>query len=132
MPRIDDSVPDDETPDPAWRAKDKRHYVTTPPEITDFIFESVNHLIQEHFGQDMDEPNVTILDPFVGKAEMLRRAPTTKAKLQGVEIIKSRAEAAQKVMGPRAKIIWADTLEALRPDTDLDELYRKQQEEDKQ
>ena len=48
--------------------KDKT-YVETPPEIIDFIERSVAELVRKHFNADMEDPNVTILDPCAGEGQ---------------------------------------------------------------
>ena len=48
-------------------------YVATPPEIIDFVANSIKHVMKEEFGKDMDDPDVEILDPFAGKGEFFAR-----------------------------------------------------------
>ena len=43
------------------------------------------------------------------------------------EIVRDRAVEAKKILGKRVKVIWADTLEEIKPDTDLEKMYRDQQ-----
>ena len=121
MPRIDKDNWD------RYGDRNSKTYVATPPEVSDFIIESVKDLVRENFGQELDESNVTILDPFVGAAEMLDRLNAKKANVYGVEIVRDRAVEAKKILGDRVKVIWADTLEEIKPDTDIEKMYRDQQ-----
>ncbi|PJK09725.1 damage-inducible protein [Lysobacteraceae bacterium NML120232] len=47
--------------------------VYTPVEVVDFILHSVNHLLQQHFGQTLGSPGVHILDPFTGTGTFITR-----------------------------------------------------------
>ena len=121
MPRIDKDNWD------RYGDRNSKTYVATPPEVSDFIIESVKDLVRENFGQELDETNVTILDPFVGAAEMLDRLNAKKANVYGVEIVRDRAVEAKKILGDRVKVIWADTFDEIKPNTDLEKMYRDQQ-----
>ena len=48
-------------------------YVETPPEIIDFLIESIRHVAKKNFGKDLEDPDVKILDPFAGKGEFFVR-----------------------------------------------------------
>ncbi|QEU34299.1 DEAD/DEAH box helicase [Stenotrophomonas maltophilia] len=47
--------------------------VYTPVEIVDFILHSVNHLLQQEFGQTLGSKGVHILDPFTGTGTFITR-----------------------------------------------------------
>jgi predicted helicase len=47
--------------------------VYTPVEVVDFIINSVNHLLQEEFGQTLGSKGVHILDPFAGTGTFITR-----------------------------------------------------------
>ncbi len=47
--------------------------VYTPVEVVDFIIHSVNHLLQEEFGQTLGSKGVHILDPFAGTGTFITR-----------------------------------------------------------
>ncbi|HJJ47096.1 MAG TPA: DEAD/DEAH box helicase family protein, partial [Methanocorpusculum sp.] len=47
--------------------------VYTPPEIVDFILQSVNDVLQKEFGRSLSAPNVHILDPFTGTGTFIAR-----------------------------------------------------------
>ena len=47
--------------------------VYTPVEVVDFILHSVNHLLQQEFGQTLGCKNVHILDPFTGTGTFITR-----------------------------------------------------------
>ena len=47
--------------------------VYTPVEVVDFILRSVNHLLQQEFGQTLGCKNVHILDPFTGTGTFITR-----------------------------------------------------------
>ena len=96
-------------------------YITTPPEVIDFIMRSVNELMVKHFGQELDTAGVRVVDPCAGKGEFFARGADIGvlkkdggAELTQIEIHKERAaEAAktadQKLPG-RVRTINTDTL----------------------
>ncbi|MTZ13561.1 DEAD/DEAH box helicase [Pseudomonas sp. JL972] len=47
--------------------------VYTPVEVVDFILHSVNHLLQEEFGQTLGSKGVHIIDPFTGTGTFITR-----------------------------------------------------------
>ena len=47
--------------------------VYTPVEVVDFILHSVNHLLQQEFGQTLGSQGVHILDPFTGTGTFITR-----------------------------------------------------------
>lgn len=47
--------------------------VYTPVEVVDFILHSVDHLLQQEFGQTLGSRNVHILDPFTGTGTFITR-----------------------------------------------------------
>ena len=47
--------------------------VYTPIEVVDFILRSTNLLLQKHFGTDLSDKNVNVIDPFVGTGSFLTR-----------------------------------------------------------
>ena len=52
--------------------------VETPPEIIDFIERSCKGLLKKHFGANMEDPNVTILDPCAGEGNFFLRGFVTE------------------------------------------------------
>ncbi|MBR7540012.1 hypothetical protein KC221_27905, partial [Mycobacterium tuberculosis] len=51
--------------------------VYTPVEVVDFILHSVNHLLEQEFGQTLGSNGVHILDPFTGTGTFLTRLMQT-------------------------------------------------------
>jgi len=47
--------------------------VYTPVEVVDFILHSVNHLLQQEFGQTLGSKGVHIIDPFTGTGTFISR-----------------------------------------------------------
>ena len=47
--------------------------VYTPVEVVDFILQSVNHILQQEFGQTLGSRGVHILDPFTGTGTFITR-----------------------------------------------------------
>ncbi|WP_313554244.1 type ISP restriction/modification enzyme [Stutzerimonas nitrititolerans] len=47
--------------------------VYTPVEVVDFILHSVNHLLQQEFGQTLGSQGVHIIDPFTGTGTFITR-----------------------------------------------------------
>ncbi len=52
---------------------DRLGIVYTPVQVVDFILHSVNHLLQEEFGQDLGSKGVHIIDPFTGTGTFITR-----------------------------------------------------------
>lgn len=52
---------------------EKLGIVYTPVECVDFIIHSVNDILKSEFGTSLTEPNVHILDPFVGTGTFITR-----------------------------------------------------------
>ena len=47
--------------------------VYTPIEVVDFILHSADHALQQHFGRQLGDENVHILDPFTGTGTFIVR-----------------------------------------------------------
>lgn len=60
--------------------------VHTPPEVVDFILNSVNDVLKEEFGCDLNSKNVKIYDPFTGTgtfiSQLLRSGMINKSNLE--------------------------------------------------
>lgn len=80
----------------------KNGVVYTPVACVDFINQSVNDLLQRHFGVTMDNPCVEILDPFAGTGIFLSRAienglvDPSSQKVQQIELMPDSADIAQR------------------------------------
>ena len=55
------------------KLREKLGIVYTPVEVVDFILKSVNHLLQQEFGQTLGSEGVHILDPFTGTGTFITR-----------------------------------------------------------
>ena len=55
------------------RMTERLGIVYTPVEVVDFILHSVNHLLQQEFGQTLGSEGVHILDPFTGTGTFITR-----------------------------------------------------------
>ena len=55
------------------KMRDKLGIVYTPIEVVDFILHSVNHLLQQEFGQTLGSKGVHIIDPFTGTGTFITR-----------------------------------------------------------
>ncbi|QOY62649.1 DEAD/DEAH box helicase [Lysobacter sp. H21R4] len=55
------------------RMTERLGIVYTPVEVVDFILHSVNHLLQQEFGQTLGSRGVHILDPFTGTGTFITR-----------------------------------------------------------
>ncbi|MCU1766479.1 DEAD/DEAH box helicase family protein [Pseudomonas protegens] len=55
------------------RMTERLGIVYTPVEVVDFILHSVNHLLQQSFGQTLGSKGVHILDPFTGTGTFITR-----------------------------------------------------------
>ncbi len=68
------------------RVADTHGIVYTPQPLVDFMVRSVDALLHQHFGQQLADPGVHVLDPFVGTGNFLVRtieqipAPALPAK----------------------------------------------------
>lgn len=97
-------------------------YITTPPEVVDFMMRSVQELMQRHFGRDLDSAGVRVVDPCAGKAEFFSRGADLgvlkkdgEAELTQIEISEERAAQAKKTMDEklpgRVRTVNADALD---------------------
>lgn len=55
------------------KLRDKLGIVYTPVQVVDFILHSVNHLLQQEFGQTLGSKGVHIIDPFTGTGTFITR-----------------------------------------------------------
>ena len=55
------------------RMTERLGIVYTPVEVVDFIIHSVNHILQQEFGQSLGSDGVHILDPFTGTGTFITR-----------------------------------------------------------
>ncbi len=55
------------------RMTERLGIVYTPIEVVDFILHSVNHLLQQEFGQTLGSKGVHIIDPFTGTGTFITR-----------------------------------------------------------
>ncbi|MHC2146477.1 DEAD/DEAH box helicase [Pseudomonas sp. 210_17 TE3656] len=55
------------------KLRDKLGIVYTPVQVVDFILHSVNHLLQQEFGQTLGSKGVHIIDPFTGTGTFVTR-----------------------------------------------------------
>lgn len=55
------------------RMTERLGIVYTPVEVVDFILHSVNHLLQQEFGQTLGSKGVHIVDPFTGTGTFITR-----------------------------------------------------------
>ncbi|MGY2415203.1 DEAD/DEAH box helicase [Pseudomonas tolaasii] len=55
------------------RMTERLGIVYTPVEVVDFILHSVNHLLQQEFGQTLGSKGVHIIDPFTGTGTFITR-----------------------------------------------------------
>ena len=52
---------------------DRHGIVHTPPEIVDFILNSVDYVTKKEFGRGLTDQNINILDPFTGNGNFVVR-----------------------------------------------------------
>ena len=78
-------------------------YVPTPPEIIDFIENSVQHILKTEFNTDLNDESIHIIDPFCGEGQFSLRAlqngtmtPDTVSRIEHIEISASRAKSAKQ------------------------------------
>ncbi|MGX7078481.1 restriction endonuclease [Globicatella sanguinis] len=55
------------------RTTDSLGIVFTPVEVVDFIIQSVNDVLEKHFGKSISDEHVNILDPFTGTGTFITR-----------------------------------------------------------
>lgn len=55
------------------RMAERLGIVYTPVEVVDFIIKSADHVLKNHFGKSLSDPDVHILDPFAGTGTFLVR-----------------------------------------------------------
>ena len=97
-------------------------YVTTPTEVIDFIARSCQELLKEHFGVDLDDERVKLMDPCAGEGQFICRMvetgeikPETAARAHQYEINTDRAtqceENTKKITGKsKVSVFNIDTL----------------------
>ena len=83
-------------------------YVATPPEIIDFVANSIKYVAKKEFGKELDDKDVEILDPFAGKGEFFNRMadsgfldPTKNYNLTAYELSKTRYKQMKKEFAKR-------------------------------
>ena len=95
---------DKKTLDHARKSK-KKVQVFTPPEVIDFIENSIDHILKTEFGQTegINSKNVNIIDPFAGEANFTTRgldtgliSKETAGRIDHMEILPESAEIAKK------------------------------------
>ena len=59
--------------------------VYTPIDVVDFILRSTNHLLRRHFGTDLTDRTLNVIDPFVGTGSFL-----TRLMSRDLDLIKDR------------------------------------------
>ena len=94
-------------------------YVETPPELIDFLMNSVKEIAKSEFGTDLNDKDVKIIDPFCGTGQFLNRAadtgiitPDHKSEITQIEIDADRAAQARESINKKlknVKTINADT-----------------------
>ena len=84
--------------------------VYTPVAVVDFILQSANQALQQHFGRQLTDKNVHILDPFTGTGTFMVRL------LQNPELIRQEtcSENSRRSYMPTKLCCWPTTL---RPST---------------
>lgn len=55
------------------KVKEQLGIVYTPVEVVDFIINSVEYVLNEHFGRSLNDRNVKIIDPFTGTGTFITR-----------------------------------------------------------
>ena len=97
----------------------EKTYIETPPELIDFILNSIKEIAKDEFGTDLNESeNVTVCDPFCGTGQFFERGFATKifqsdhkSDMIQMEINKNRAdEARRKLEKNNVRTINTDTL----------------------
>ena len=87
----------------------KKLYVQTPPEVIDFIENSIDDIIKEQFGKSgINAEDVEIIDPFAGHAEFTTRGidtglitPETAGRITHMEILPESVALAKKYLKQR-------------------------------
>ena len=51
--------------------------MATPPELIDFVANGIKYVMKKEFGEELDDKDVEILDPFAGKGEFFNRMADT-------------------------------------------------------
>ena len=62
--------------------------VYTPIEVVDFILHSADHALQQHFGRQLTEENVHILDPFTGTGTFIVRLLQNPELIRGEDVVR--------------------------------------------
>ncbi len=92
------------------RQDKKKVQVFTPPELIDFIENSVDHILKTEFGvaDGLNGERVHIIDPFAGEANFTTRGmdagiitPETAARIEHMEILPESCDIAREELGKR-------------------------------
>lgn len=92
------------------RRNKKKVQVFTPPEIIDFIENSVDHILKTEFGVagGLNGEHIHIIDPFAGEANFTTRGmdtgiitPETAARIEHMEILPESCDIAREELGRR-------------------------------
>ena len=62
--------------------------VYTPVEVVDFILQSADHALQQHFGRRLTSENVHILDPFTGTGTFIVRLLQSPELIRDADLIR--------------------------------------------
>ena len=96
------------TLDTARKQKEKVQ-VFTPPEVIDFIENSIDHILKTEFGKEgLNAEDIDIIDPFAGEANFTTRGidtgiitPETADRITHMEILPESVELAKKYLKQR-------------------------------
>ena len=66
--------------------------VYTPVEVVDFILQSTDHALQQHFGRRLTDDNVHILDPFTGTGTFIVRLLQHPELIRQKDLVRKFAE----------------------------------------
>ena len=102
-------------------------YVATPPEIIDFIANSIKYVAKKEFGKELDDKDVEILDPFAGKGEFFNRMsdsgfldPNKNYNLTAYELSKKRYDDMVKEFKKRNLKVNTKNIDTFNTDQTVD------------
>ena len=102
-------------------------YVATPPELIDFVANSIKYVAKKEFGKELDDKNVEILDPFAGRGEFFTRMhdtgfldPKKDYNLTAYELSKKRYADMVKEFKKRNLKVNAKNIDTFKTDVTVD------------
>ena len=108
-------------------------YVATPPELIDFVANSIKYVVKKEFGKELDDKDVEILDPFAGKGEFFARMHDSgflekdkKYDLTAMELSRKRYKEMVKEFKKRGLKVDTKNIDTFKTDVTIDDTIHEE------